>query len=207
MSQRYLLGRFLRDKNPIRRKGSHVQDRGVGRRVSYWVTDDVRLIRQTLTKKPADQKADIEAAGHKAIKSYNQTDFVRNRVAIEVQLGKYAFVAYDLFVKHLAFYVQDEIDVGIEILPTKLMQQQMSFGIAYYEGELYNVIRNGRSVPAVPLVILGMRRNTPDVRLIEVSLPPRVKSSMRRRSTRNRGSSARASIMMCFAFTNRTRRS
>lgn len=126
------------------------------RRVSYWVTDDVRLIRQTLTKKPADQKAEIEAAGRKAIKSYNQTDFVRDRVAIEVQLGKYSFVAYDLFVKHLAFYVQDEIDVGIEILPTKKMQQQMSSGIAYYEGELYNVIRNGRGVPAVPLVLLGI---------------------------------------------------
>lgn len=126
------------------------------RRVSYWVTDDVKLIRQTLAKKPGEQKAEIEAAGHKAIKSYNQTDFVRNRVAIEVQLGKYAFVAYDLFVKHLAFYVQDEIDVGIEILPTKKMQQQMSSGIAYYEGELYNVIRNGRGVPAVPLVILGI---------------------------------------------------
>jgi hypothetical protein len=61
-----------------------------------------------------------------------------------------------LFVKHLAFYVRDEINVGIEILPTKAMQQQMSSGIAYYEGELYNVIRNGRGVPAVPLVILGV---------------------------------------------------
>lgn len=126
------------------------------RRVSYWVTDDVKLIRQTLTKKPTEQKSEIEAAGHQAIKSYNQTDFVKNRAAIEVQLGKYAFVAYDLFVKHLAFYVQDEIDVGIEILPTKAMQQRMSSGIAYYEGELYNVIRNGRGVPAVPLVILGV---------------------------------------------------
>jgi hypothetical protein len=126
------------------------------RRVSYWVTDDVQLIRNTYTKKPAEQKAEIEAAGHRAIKSYNQTDFVKNRAAIEVQLGKYAFVAYDLFVKHLAFYVQNEIDVGIEILPTKAMQQRMSSGIAYYEGELYNVIRNGRGVPAVPLVLLGI---------------------------------------------------
>jgi hypothetical protein len=50
-----------------------------------------------------------------------------------------------LFVKHLAFYVRDEINVGIEILPTKAMQQQMSSGIAYYEGELYNVIRQCRS--------------------------------------------------------------
>jgi len=126
------------------------------RRVHYWVTSDVKLIRQTLTKEPEEQRADIVKAGHKPIQSYNQTDFVKNRVAIEVQLGKYAFVAYDLFVKHLAFYVRDEIDVGIEILPTKAMQTLMSSGIAYYEGELYNVIRNGRGVPAVPLVILGV---------------------------------------------------
>ena len=34
--------------------------------------------------------------------SYNQTDFVKDRVAVEVQFGKYAFVAHDLFVKHSA---------------------------------------------------------------------------------------------------------
>ena len=90
------------------------------------------------------------------IRSYNQTDFVKNRVAIEVQFGKYAFVAYDLFVKHLAFYIGDHIDVGIEILPMKTLQSQMSSGPSYYEGELYNVVRQGRGVPAVPLVIIGV---------------------------------------------------
>lgn len=88
--------------------------------------------------------------------SSNQTDFVKDRVAIEVQFGKYAFVAYDLFVKHLAFYVRDQIDVGIEILPMKSLQAEMSSGPGYYEGELYNVIRNGRGVPAVPLVMIGI---------------------------------------------------
>ena len=60
------------------------------------------------------------------------------------------------FVKHLAFYVGDKIDVGIEILPMKLLQSHMSSGVAYYEGELYNVIRQGRGVPAVPLIIIGI---------------------------------------------------
>jgi hypothetical protein len=92
----------------------------------------------------------------KSVSSYNQTDFVKDRVAIEVQFGKYAFVAYDLFVKHLAFYVRDQIDVGIEILPMKSLQAEMSSGPGYYEGELYNVIRNGRGVPAVPLVMIGI---------------------------------------------------
>lgn len=125
-------------------------------RVSYWVTKDARLIRKTIALPPAEQKSEIEAMGEKPIFSYNQTDFVKDRVAIEVQFGKYSFVAYDLFVKHLAFYVGDQIDVGIEILPMKSMQSQMSSGVAYYEGELYNVVRNGRGVPAVPLVILGI---------------------------------------------------
>jgi hypothetical protein len=125
-------------------------------RVTYWVTDDERLIRQTLPMSAAEQKAVIVEAGKTPIMSYNQTDFVKDRVAIEVQFGKYAFVAYDLFVKHLACYVRDQIDVGIENLPMKSLQSKMSSGPGYYEGELYNVIRNGRGVPSVPLVIIGI---------------------------------------------------
>lgn len=125
-------------------------------RVKYWVTSDEKLIRKTLSLPANLQKEEIERAGGTAIYSYNQTDFVKNRVAIEVQFGKYSFVAYDLFVKHLAFYVGDQIDVGIEILPTKSLQSQMSSGVAYYEGELYNVVRQGRGVPSVPLVMLGI---------------------------------------------------
>lgn len=125
-------------------------------RVSYWVTRSEKLIRKTLTIPAEDQKREIETAGETPIFSYNQTDFVKERVAVEVQFGKYAFVAYDLFVKHLAFYVGDRIDVGVEILPMKSLQSQMSSGVAYYEGEFYNVVRQGRGVPAVPLVIIGI---------------------------------------------------
>jgi Restriction endonuclease BglII len=125
-------------------------------RVNYWVTKSEKLIRQTIALPADEQKKEIVAAGEVPIFSYNQTDFVKERVAVEVQFGKYAFVAYDLFVKHLAFYVRDQIDVGIEILPMKSLQTNMSSGPGYYEGELYNVIRQGRGVPAVPLVIIGV---------------------------------------------------
>jgi len=126
------------------------------KRTRYWVTSDARLIRKTMHMPADQQKAEIVAAGLTPISSYNQTDFVKNRVAVEVQFGKYAFVAYDLFVKHMAFYVGDVIDVGIEILPMKSLQSLMSSGPSYYEGELYNLIREGRGVPAVPLVIVGV---------------------------------------------------
>jgi hypothetical protein len=125
-------------------------------RVSYWVTHDHKLIRKTLNLPASEQKAKIEEAGFTPIFSFNQTDFVKNRVAVEVQFGKYSFVAYDLFVKHLAFYVGDVIDVGIEVLPMKIMQAEMSSGPGYYEGELYNLIREGRGVPGVPLVLVGI---------------------------------------------------
>jgi len=105
---------------------------------------------------PSEQKAEIEGAGLNPIYSYNQTDFVKDRVAVEVQFGKYSFVAYDLFVKHMAFFIGDVIDVGVEILPMKELQEEMSSGVGYYEGELYNLIREGRGVPAVPLIIIGV---------------------------------------------------
>jgi hypothetical protein len=125
-------------------------------RFSYWVTKSEKLIRKTLTLSASEQKKEIVRAGENPIFSYNQTDFVKDRVAIEVQFGKYSFVAYDLFVKHLAFYVGDRIDVGIEIMPMKSLQSQMSSGVPYYEGGFYDVVRQGRGVPAVPLVLIGI---------------------------------------------------
>lgn len=125
-------------------------------RANYWVTDDYNLISRTMHLKDSEQKEHIVSAGKTPIRSYNQTDFVKNRIAVEVQFGKYSFIAYDLFVKHLAFYVSDAIDVGIEILPMKAMQAEMSSGSGYYESALYDLARQGRGVPAVPLVLIGI---------------------------------------------------
>ena len=126
------------------------------RRNTFWVTADAKLLRDIYGLTTDQQRDAIKQAGHEPIQSYNQTDFVKDRIAVEVQFGKYAFVAHDLFVKHLSFYVADIIDVGIEILPMKSLERQMSSGVPYYERDLLNVIRQGRSVPAVPLVLIGV---------------------------------------------------
>lgn len=156
--ERGMVGRMLyspvhlnqRFKEEFARRGWHES------RTSYWVTSDVELIRKTVDMEAAEQRREILDAGKTPIASYNQTDFVKDRIAVEIQFGKYSFVAYDLFVKHMAFYVGNVIDVGVEVLPMKAMSAEMSSGISYYEGELYNVIRQGRGVPAVPLVINGI---------------------------------------------------
>ncbi len=126
------------------------------RRTSYYVTDDHMLITKTMPMEAAEQRQEILDAGKTPIFSYNQTDFIKERIEIEVQFGKYSFVAYDLFVKHMAFFVGNVIDVGVEILPMKSLQSEMSSGVPYYEGALYDLLRQGRSTPAVPLVLIGI---------------------------------------------------
>ncbi|MBN1954442.1 MAG: restriction endonuclease [Anaerolineae bacterium] len=125
-------------------------------RYSYYVAHNFEQLEAMANMSLDEQKQYLWDQDIEPIFSYNQTDHVKRRIAIEVQFGKYAFVAYDLFVKHVVFYTGRVINVGIEILPTKTMQRKMSSGIAYYEGELHNILRHGRSNPPVPLVIIGL---------------------------------------------------
>lgn len=126
-------------------------------RYQYYITLNRELMEQSIKIPYNQQKAFLEDHGETTpISSYKQTDFVKDRIAVEVQFGKYAFVAFDLFVKHMLFYSGGVINLGIEILPTKSMQLEMSSGVAYYEGEVYNIMRQGRNNPPVPLLILGI---------------------------------------------------
>lgn len=125
-------------------------------RYAYCVTTNRDDVENTQNMSLVEQKEYFKKKEKKIIPSYNQTDFVKDKVAIEVQFGKYSFVAYDLFVKHMLFYTGGVINVGVEILPMKEMQKEMSSGVAYYEGEVYNLIRQGRTSPPLPLLIIGI---------------------------------------------------
>lgn len=126
-------------------------------RYQYYITLNRELMEKSISMEAKEQKEFLLKHGESdPIFSYNQTDFVKEKIAVEVQFGKYSFVAYDLFVKHMLFYSGGVINLGIEILPTKLMQSHMSSGVAYFEGEVYNVMRQGRNNPPVPLLILGV---------------------------------------------------
>lgn len=91
-----------------------------------------------------------------SIRSVTSDSLIKGRVGVTVHLGSAQSVGIEGFAQHLALYVGDVIDVGVEILPMKELQSEMSSGVAYYEGELYNVLRQGRGVPAVPLVLVGI---------------------------------------------------
>ena len=125
-------------------------------RRDFFVSTDPDVVKQLESLDYDEQKKLLTKLKLPLHDSYNQTDFVKNKIAIEVQLGKYFAVTYDLFVKHLSFYNASIIDAGIEILPTKAMQQRMSSGISWFEKEVHNVLRHGRTNPPVPVLMLGI---------------------------------------------------
>lgn len=125
-------------------------------RRSFYVSDDFQVVKVIESMAFDEQRQYLESINKPLIYSFNQTDFVKQGIAVEVQLGKYFAVTYDLFVKHLSFYTGGLIDVGIEIIPSKAMQSHMSSGPSFYEKEVHNVLRHGRTVPPVPMVIIGI---------------------------------------------------
>ena len=52
-------------------------------------------------------------------RAYREMDYVKNRVGVEVQFGKYAFMVYNVAAKMTIFHNLGIIDVGIEIVPVK----------------------------------------------------------------------------------------
>jgi hypothetical protein len=122
----------------------------------FYVSDNYEIVKTIEPMDLEEQREYLESIDAPLIRSYNQTDFVKDNVAIEVQFGKYFAVTYDLFVKHLSFYTGGLIDVGVEIVPSKDMQRCMSSGPPYYEKEVHNVMRHGRTTPPVPVIMLGI---------------------------------------------------
>ena len=85
--------------------------------------------------------------------SYKQIDFVKDKVLIEVQFGKYAFMFYDL-AKFQYFFNERKANVGVEIVPCHHLKQQMATGVAYGEQLVYDIERLQRHFLAVPIYII-----------------------------------------------------
>jgi hypothetical protein len=85
--------------------------------------------------------------------AYKQVDFVKQKVLCEVQLGKYAFMFYDL-AKFQYFYNKGQAELGVEIVPSHSLQRQMSHGVSYGEQLIYDLERIGRNFPSVPVKVI-----------------------------------------------------
>jgi len=85
--------------------------------------------------------------------AFKQVDFVKDRVFVEVQFGKYAFMFYDM-AKFQYFFNENKADVGIEIVPCHALHKEMSTGVSYGEQLVYDIERLKRHFPAVPVKVI-----------------------------------------------------
>lgn len=88
--------------------------------------------------------------------TYRKMDFVKNRVGVEVQFGKYAFMVYNVCAKMTIFHKVDVIDVGIEIVPLKIFADEMSTGVSYFEQFVWDLEHRGIADIDIPVLILGV---------------------------------------------------
>ena len=88
--------------------------------------------------------------------AFREMDFVKNRVGVEVQFGKYAFMVYNVCAKMTIFHKLDVIDVGIEVVPVKEFANEMSTGVSYFEQFVWDLEQRGVSDIDIPVLILGI---------------------------------------------------
>jgi len=105
-----------------------------------------RELRDTYTITIPNSRVEISGA-------FKQIDFVKGKVLVEVQFGKYAFMFYDM-AKFQYFFNENKADVGIEIVPCHAMHSQMSTGVSYGEQLVYDIERLKRHFPAVPVKVI-----------------------------------------------------
>jgi hypothetical protein len=94
-------------------------------------------------------------------RAYRDMDFVKNRVGVEVQFGKYAFMVYNVCAKMTIFHNLDVIDVGIEIVPMKELTAHMSSGISTFEQFVWDLQARGVSNIDIPVLVFGVIPDQP----------------------------------------------
>ena len=88
--------------------------------------------------------------------AFREMDFVKNRLGVEVQFGKYAFMAYNVCAKMTIFHNLDVIDAGVEMVPMKHMADQMSTGVSYFEQIKWDLSTRGVGDIDIPVIVMGL---------------------------------------------------
>ncbi len=88
--------------------------------------------------------------------AFREMDFVKNRLGVEVQFGKYAFMVYNVCAKMTIFHKLGIIDAGIEIVPVKSFAEEMSTGVSYFEQFVWDLEHRGAADIDIPVLVLGV---------------------------------------------------
>jgi hypothetical protein len=88
--------------------------------------------------------------------AFREMDFVKEKLGVEVQFGKYSFMVYNVAAKMTIFKNLGHIDTGVEIVPVKAFADEMSSGVSYFEQFLWDLQNRGISNIDTPVMIIGI---------------------------------------------------
>jgi len=88
--------------------------------------------------------------------AFREMDFVKQKLGVEVQFGKYSFMVYNVAAKMTIFKNLGHIDTGIEIVPVKALADEMSSGVSYFEQFVWDLEKRGTSNIDIPVLVLGI---------------------------------------------------
>lgn len=87
---------------------------------------------------------------------FREMDFIKEKLGVEVQFGKYAFMVYNVSAKMTIFHNLGYIDMGVEIVPMKKFANNMSTGVSYFEQFVWDLDKRGVSNIDIPVLIYGI---------------------------------------------------
>ena len=105
---------------------------------------------------PTDFYIDDYTPGAPSRNAYREMDFIKNKLGVEVQFGKYAFMVYNVCAKMTIFNRMGLIDAGIEIVPVRAFAGDMSTGVSYFEQFVWDLQHRGTADIDIPVLILGV---------------------------------------------------
>ncbi len=88
--------------------------------------------------------------------AFREIDFLKEKLGVEVQFGKYSFMVYNVAAKMTIFRNLKYINMGIEIVPVKALASEMSSGVSYFEQFVWDLEQRGESNIDIPVLILGI---------------------------------------------------
>lgn len=87
---------------------------------------------------------------------FREMDGIKNKVGLEIQFGKYAFMGYDIFAKMIIFKNLGYIECGIEVVPSAELVKEMSTGVSSFDQLLVDFKHRGEGNIDIPVFVIGI---------------------------------------------------
>jgi hypothetical protein len=89
-------------------------------------------------------------------REFREMDGIKNKVGLEIQFGKYAFMGYDIFSKMPIFSKKGLIVCGIEVVAMQSLIPHMSTGVSSFNQITMDMRARGEADIDIPTLIIGI---------------------------------------------------